>query len=82
MAGQPSRLRAEAAATWLHKDLATTFALHFVNSERDVAGKAISSWTTADLQLRYRPSGNVPVVRNVDFTLSVRNLFDSAPPFY
>jgi iron complex outermembrane receptor protein len=81
-AGQPSRLRAQAAATWSHDDLAATFGLNFVDGSRAATGRSVGSWTTADLQLRWRPRQGGPLDRGLEVALSVRNLFDTDPPFY
>jgi outer membrane receptor protein involved in Fe transport len=81
-AGQPARVRAQAAATWTHRDLAATFGLNFVDGSRAESGRAIAAWTTADLQLRWRPTWSAPFAQGLDLALSIRNLFDTDPPFY
>lgn len=80
--GQPSRLRAQGALTWSHRDLATTFGVNFVDGSRAPDGRSVGSWTTADLQVRWRPASNHRLTESLDLALSVRNLFDAEPPFY
>jgi outer membrane receptor protein involved in Fe transport len=81
--GQPARLRAQAAATWSRRDVAATFGLTYVDGSRAAGGRSVASWTTADLQLRWRPtSSSSPLAKDLEVALSVRNLFDTDPPFY
>ncbi len=81
-AGQPARLRAQGQATWTHGPYAVTFGLTYVDGARTPDGRNISSWTTSDLQLRWRPASARGLARGLDLALSVRNLFDADPPFY
>lgn len=82
LSGQPSRMRAQAAASWRHGDLATTLGLNFVAGSHSLTGAQVHSWTTADLQFLYRPSSNAAVAKDFEVALSVRNIFDTDPPFY
>jgi iron complex outermembrane recepter protein len=82
LSGQPSRMRAQASASWKHGDLATTLGLNFVAGSHSLTGAQVHSWTTADLQFLFRPSSNAAVAKDLEIALSVRNIFDTDPPFY
>ena len=45
-------------------------------------GRRIKPWTTADLQVRLSPKHGVLGRAGVNWSLSVQNVFDAAPPFY
>jgi iron complex outermembrane receptor protein len=81
-AGQPAKLRAQTQASWTHGDLSTSLALNYLGGAKTASGPSIDSWTTADLQLRWRPSATAGPLRGLELALSMRNLFDTDPPFY
>lgn len=41
----------------------------------------VASWTTADVQLAYRPQHRSGLLADTEVALTVRNVFDEAPPF-
>lgn len=81
-AGQPPKWRGQASATWTRDPWALTTTLNHVDAAQDASGRKIDSWTTADLQLRWEATGQAGWADGISASLSVRNLFDSAPPFY
>jgi outer membrane receptor protein involved in Fe transport len=52
-----------------------------LSDTRSTPALRIPSQTTFDLTLRYRtPDGGPTLLRGLDLSLSVQNLFDAAPP--
>ena len=78
----PVDLRARGSATWTRGEFGLTFALNYVTNYHDLAGARIDAWTTADLQLQWRSRAASGALHGLTATASVRNLFDTAPPFY
>ncbi len=80
--GRPAKRRAQAQAGWTHGDLGASLALNYLDGAKAATGPSIASWTTADLQLRWRPAATSGLQQGLELALSVRNLFDTDPPFY
>lgn len=80
IASYPVDLRARAALNWTRDTLGATFTLNYVDDYRAETGRKIDSWTTADLQVRWTPTGKR--LEGLTLAASVQNLFDTDPPFY
>lgn len=76
----PVSLRGRATVDWRRDAWGATAALNYVDRYSDLDGRAISAWTTADLQVRYAPDAGPWAGSTVQF--GVQNLFDADPPFY
>jgi iron complex outermembrane receptor protein len=79
--GQPVSVRARGGATWTHGPFESTLMLNYTGGYHDVAGRSVSSWTTADLQLLWRPT-TIRLLDRTSVALNLLNLADSAPPFF
>ncbi len=79
--GFPARFRARTAVDWTRGSMSLGLAANHVGGFEDEAGVKIRSQTTVDLQARYTAPADTPLA-GVSATLSIRNLFDRAPPFY
>jgi iron complex outermembrane receptor protein len=82
--GKPVDLRLRANVGWTHSAWGAYLHLNYVdnykNPVRSPATK-ISSWTTADLTVRFQGDGSgVEWLSGVDVSLSARNIFDRDPP--
>ena len=76
----PAKLRGRLAADWTRGHLGGGVAVNYLIRFHDALGTRISDQTTVDLQLRAKaPAGRFD---GATVSLSVRNLFDKAPPFY
>jgi outer membrane receptor protein involved in Fe transport len=73
---QPARVRARLSADWTRGGWAFGAAANHASGARTDVGRDISGQTTLDASVRADLPGGAAV------TLSVRNLFDAAPPFY
>ncbi len=78
--GSPVDFRGTASAAWRRDDFDVRFAVNQVSGYRDFSGNRISAWTTADVQMGWRPSASWG--EGVAVIASIRNLFDRDPPFY
>jgi outer membrane receptor protein involved in Fe transport len=76
----PVGLRGRGSGTWSRGSWSISPSVNFVDAYRDLSGRRIGSWTTADLAVRFWP-GQAPLA-GVGLTFTVQNLFDRAPPFY
>ncbi|MFT4954862.1 MAG: iron complex outermembrane receptor protein [Brevundimonas sp.] len=76
----PLDLRLRASADWSRGPLGIGLTLIHADSYADLDGRPIGAWTTADAQLRWAPRAGWAGGTNV--ALTVRNLFDTDPPFY
>lgn len=76
----PVSLRGRAQLGWTRDDWSAAAGLSHVASYRDLDDRPIGSWTTIDLNLRYRPAYGP--LADTTLTLNIDNLFDRAPPFY
>lgn len=81
LVGFPVDLRAQAAATWTRGDWSTRIGVNHASDYRDVAGRTIDAFTTADLQLRWAGVGT-GLAEGVEAALTIQNIFDADPPFY
>jgi outer membrane receptor protein involved in Fe transport len=76
----PAKWRARGTIDWTRDRFSLGGAVNFLSSFHDTLGVPIKSQTTLDLQARFAaPPGPFEHTR---LTLSVRNVFDTAPPFY
>jgi len=83
--GNPARFRARGGVTWTGD--AVTLA-GFVNHIDGVVNDRFppqriktGSFTTADITVRYRSGDGIGIRSNIEWSLSVQNLLDQAPPF-
>lgn len=81
LVGFPVDLRTQAAATWTRGDWSTRIGVNHASDYRDVAGRTIDAFTTADLQVRWAGVGR-GLAEGIEVALTVQNLFDADPPFY
>jgi iron complex outermembrane receptor protein len=79
--GYPVDFRGTLAATWTRDVWSVRVGLNHVSSYSTPAGPDIDAWNTADLQVRWAPTGP-GWAEGLELTASVRNLFDEDPPFY
>ncbi len=79
--GQPVSVRARGGATWTHGPFESTLTVNYTGGYHDVTGRPVSSWTTADLQLLWRPT-TIKLLDRTSVALNLLNLADSAPPFF
>jgi outer membrane receptor protein involved in Fe transport len=81
-AGQPVSVRARGGATWTHGAFESTLTVNYTGGYHDQAtGRPVSSWTTADLQLLWRPT-TIRLLDKTSVALNVVNLADSPPPLF
>lgn len=80
----PPHWRARGTASWRHNRLTVTADTRYVGSlsdTRTTPALRIPGQTTLDLTLRYQvPQAKAGLLRGLDLTLSVQNLFDATPP--
>jgi iron complex outermembrane receptor protein len=82
-AGEPVDFKGRFTGSWSRGPFGATFAVNFTDSYRDpVADRTIGSWTTCDLQLRWRSQATSGSTKGLELALSAQNLFDQDPPFY
>ena len=79
--GQPVSVRARGGATWTHGSFESTLTVNYTGGYHDVSGRPVSSWTTADLQLLWRPT-TIRLLDRTSVALNILNLADSWPPFF
>lgn len=81
----PINLRFRGSLSWDRRGFGVSTYVNFDNGYRDVSSepnRSVRSWTTFDLQLRYRtPRENLGFLGNTEFAVSAQNLFNSSPPF-
>ncbi|ACG78805.1 TonB-dependent receptor [Phenylobacterium zucineum HLK1] len=75
---RPPRLRARLSADWRREAWSLGLAANHTSGFRDPAGVRIDSHTTYDLQAGWTAKTDP----GLSLRLTVRNLFDEAPPFY
>jgi iron complex outermembrane receptor protein len=80
VAGFPAKLRARLTADYTHGSVTGGLALNYLSAFQDSLGVTIGSQATLDAQLRLRPASGRFAGTTLSF--SVRNIFDTAPPFY
>lgn len=81
--GSPPDLRLRATASWDRGLFGITASVNHLGAYRDdlsIVPRRVSSWTTADLQLRLSLE-TVRWLAGTQISLSVQNLFDHDPPF-
>jgi iron complex outermembrane receptor protein len=81
IANFPVRVRGRASADWTRGRLTLGAALNYISAYHDSLVAKIGDQPTMDLQARLSAPATGPW-RGVSATLSVRNAFDRAPPFY
>jgi iron complex outermembrane recepter protein len=80
LATNPAKLRGRLSADWSRDLVGANVALNYVSDFHDTLGVRIADQATVDLQLRAKaPPGRF---EGTTFSVSVRNLFNQAPPFY
>jgi iron complex outermembrane recepter protein len=81
----PINLRFRSSLSWERAGFGASVFTNFDNGYRDVLSvpsRSVHSFTTLDLQLRYRIDGSRPgLLANTQIALSAENLFNSSPPF-
>ncbi len=80
---EPAKIRARTGTSWNIGPWATTGIINFVGGGVNTYQPSlphVSSWTTLDLQLSYRPTLLGPLA-GIQAALSVQNVFDRDPPF-
>ncbi|HEY4209904.1 MAG TPA: TonB-dependent receptor [Steroidobacteraceae bacterium] len=82
----PINLRMRGSLSWQRGGLGTSLYVNFDNGYRDIVSvpnRNVRSWTTFDLQLRYRTDQeDLGLLSNVELAISAQNVFNSSPPFY
>lgn len=81
-AGRPVTFRGRATAGWTRGAVDALIGINFVNAYHDLVGNRIDSWTTMDARLAWTPKAKSGLLSNAMVALSLRNLFDTDPPFY
>ncbi len=76
----PVGLRGRVSAGWSLGGWTVSPSLNYVGDYRDLAGKQIGAWTTADVLVRWAPERGL--LEGTAISLTVQNLFDQDPPFY
>lgn len=79
--GQPVDLRAQMRGSWRRGPYGASVTLNYTDDYGGGGVPKIDSLTTVDLQLRWTPPSK-GALAGVDLSLSVQNLFNTAPPFY
>jgi iron complex outermembrane recepter protein len=81
----PINLRFRSSLGWERRGFGVSLFTNFDNGYRDVQStpnRGVHSFTTLDLQLRYRIDGSRPgFLANTEVALTAENLFNSSPPF-
>ena len=81
--GEPADLRGRASLDWNRGAWGATVSANYVDGYSDGMGGSVASWTTVDVQGRWRTSEMMRSPwRGLSLSLGVRNLLDEAPPFY
>lgn len=81
VANFPLRFRGRVTGDWTHGRLTSGLALNYTGAYHDTLGVGIGAQTTVDFQMRLAPPDQ-GAFRGLTVALNVRNLFDTAPPFY
>lgn len=81
--GEPVSFKGRATASWSHGPVQATLSVNYVSGYHEAAlgGRPVSSWTTADLQILWRPT-DIRMLEKTSLALNILNIADSAPPFY
>lgn len=76
----PAKLRGRVSAEWTRGAASLGATVNYLGAFHDAAGARIDDQTTLDLQARVElPAG---LLQKTALTLTVRNVFDTPPPFY
>lgn len=78
--GLPAKLRARVSADWRRGSVSAGVSVNYTGALRAPSGARIDDQATVDLRLRVTPEA--AGFAGTSLALSVRNLFDKAPPFY
>ncbi|HEY8616071.1 TonB-dependent receptor [Phenylobacterium sp.] len=78
--GYPTKLRGRLSADWTRGPFAAGLAVNHAGALRAPSGDRLDPETMVDASLRLSPDRGP--FEGVTVSLSVRNLFDAAPPFY
>ena len=82
----PINLRLRSLLSWQRAGWGASFFVNFQNGYRDVLSEPnrnIRSFTTLDLQLRYRIANDgANFLANTEVAVTAQNLFNSSPPFF
>ncbi len=77
----PPRWRATAHAGWRLGPWSANLGLYYTDGHTDPNNRGVSSWTTADMQVRWTGQGG-GWSDQLSVALNVRNLLDRDPPFF
>jgi len=77
----PAKFRGRLTTDWSRDPFTLGLALNHLSGAKDSLGTSIGSQTTVDLHARVETS-KASWTHGVALALSIRNLFDKAPPFY
>ncbi len=81
----PINLRLRGSLSWDRRGFGASAFVNFDNGYKDELSnpnRSVRSWTTIDLQLRYRTSEAGPgFFGNTEIAISAQDLFNSSPPF-
>ena len=81
----PINLRFRGSLSWERGGFGASLFTNFDNGYRDVQSvpnRSVSSFTTVDMQLRYRIDGSRRgFLANTEVALTAENVFNSSPPF-
>jgi len=78
--GLPAKLRGRLSADWRRGEVSAGASLNYAGALRTPSGARVDDQATLDLRLRLTPEA--PTLRGTALSLSVRNVFNQAPPFY
>jgi outer membrane receptor protein involved in Fe transport len=83
--GEPVDLRLHGGLNWAYREFGSTVTVNYWGNYDNpfvVPEEHISSWTTVDLQLRYRldDQSRFEGLGNLSVALTAQNLFDTRPP--
>lgn len=79
--GHPAKLRARLTADWSRGPWTLGAALNHTSAFHSAVGTRVGADDTVDLQAAWSPETG-SALAGTRLTLNVRNLFDTAPPFY
>jgi iron complex outermembrane receptor protein len=80
--GEPVSLKGRVGAAWTHGPVQTTLSVNYVGGYRDIVlDRSVASWTTADLQILWRPT-TIRALEKTSLALNILNIADSRPPIY
>ena len=76
----PAKLRGRLSTDWTRGGFSLGATVNYLGAFHDTTGARIDDQTTLDLQARVELPASV--MQKTALTLTVRNVFDTAPPFY